>query len=127
MGMIKTGQGGRRRAPRLSMHIGGSLVGRMSRRVTLLDLSLTGCLVQCDALLDPGAILDLELSLDGEPFLAKVRVADSSLDGATVPQGPKHFLAGLEFLGLPAREETRLRRFLEDERRRRRSAEASSH
>jgi len=127
MNTMKTGEGSRRRAPRLAIRLEGRLVGRVARPITLLDLSFTGCLVQCEALLDSGAILDLDLELDGEPFLAKVRVVDSSLDGARLPQGSPGFLAGLDFLSLPAREETRLRRFLEEERRRRQSAEAPSH
>lgn len=124
---MKASEGSKRKARRLSIHLEGRLVGRLARPVTLLDVSLTGCLVQCTALLDPGTILDLDLSLGGEPFLAKVRVVDSSLDGANLPEEASHFLAGLEFLSLPAREEARLRHFLEEERRRRQSAEASSH
>lgn len=124
---MKASEGSKRRARRLSIRLEGRLVGRLARPVTLLDVSLTGCLVQCTALLDPGTILDLDLSLGGEPFLAKVTVVDSSLDGANPPDESPHFLAGLEFLSLPAREEARLRHFLEEERRRRQSAEASSH
>jgi hypothetical protein len=90
--------------------------------VTVLDLSATGCLVRCDNLLDAGAILDLQVDLEpggAEPFVAKVRVAGSSLDGAVTDGG--RVLAGLEFVGLPARDDVRLRRFLEEERRRRRA------
>ena len=46
-----------RRAPRLPVDLEGSLRGRVVHPVRLLDLSLTGCLVRCDARLDPGAIL----------------------------------------------------------------------
>jgi hypothetical protein len=111
-----------RRAPRLPIERQGRLSGRASHVVTVLDLSATGCLVRCDSLLDTGAILDLQMDLEAgpsEPFAAKVRVADASLDGSGAEGG--HVLAGLEFLGLPAREDTRLRRFLEQERRRRRA------
>lgn len=109
----------RRRAPRMSTRIEGSLEGRASRDVTVLDLSLTGCLVQCDALLDHGAILDLHLRLDQEPLTAKVRVAESYLDGAAPPDDVQRYLAGFRFLSLSVQEEARLRRFLEEERRRR--------
>lgn len=125
--MIRPSKISKRRAPRLSIHLEGSLSGRVPRRVTVVDVSLTGCLVQCGSLLDPGAILDLKLQLDPDPLAAKVRVADSYLDGAAVPAEPQRYLAGLEFLSLSAREATRLRRFLDEERRRRRSADGPSH
>jgi hypothetical protein len=116
----------RRRVPRLAIERDGSLSGRRPRPVKVLDLSPSGCLVRCDALLDAGAILDLELNLEAEPLRAKVRVTNSCLDGAVSPGQPSRFLAGLEFVGLPAREEAALRRFLDDERRRRRSADAAA-
>ena len=116
----------RRRSPRLPIHLSGSLSGRVPRQVTIVDVSLTGCLVQCGSLLDPGAILDLKFALDPDPLAAKVRVADSYLDGGAPAESPR-YLAGLEFLSLPPREATRLRRFLEEERRRRRSADGPSH
>lgn len=117
--------GARRRAPRLPIRIEGSLRGRTERAVSVIDLSLTGCLVRCGAALDHGAILDLHFQLQEDPFGAKVQVTESSLDGASGGEEPARYLAGLAFLGLPAREEARLRRFLEDERRRR-SADAPS-
>jgi hypothetical protein len=116
----------RRRAPRLPIERDGLLSGRQARPVKVLDLSGSGCLVRCDALLDAGAILDLELRLEKEPLRAKVRVTNACLDGAVVPGEPPRFLAGLEFLSLSAREQAALRRFLEDERRRRRSADAAA-
>jgi hypothetical protein len=117
----------RRRAPRVPIHLEGSLSGRAPRPVTVLDVSMTGCLVQCGSLLDAGAILDLKFALDEGPLAAKVRVAESFVDGTAAPPGPQRFLAGLEFLSLPAREATRLRKFLDEERRRRRSADGPSH
>jgi hypothetical protein len=102
------------------MHIGGTLVGRASRDITIVDLSRGGCLVQCDALLDSGAILDLRFQLGPDPFAAKVRVTDSSRDGAAAGASPR-YLAGLQFLSLPVQQESRLVRFLEEERRRRRA------
>ncbi len=116
----------RRRAPRLPIERDGLLSGRQARPVKVLDLSGSGCLVRGDALLDAGAILDLELRLEQEPLRAKVRVTNSCLDGAVPPGAPPRFLAGLEFLSLSAREQAALRRFLEDERRRRRSADAAA-
>lgn len=112
----------RRRAPRFSIRLEGSLQGRSARGVAVVDLSLTGCLVQCDALLDHGAILDFDLKLGDEPFTAKVSVTEASLDGSSPPGAAPRYLAGLHFLALPALEAERLRRFLEEERRRRRSA-----
>jgi hypothetical protein len=115
---------GRRRTARLPLEREGSLLGRQPRPVKLLDLSASGCLVQCDALLDPGAIFDLELCLEEQPLRAKARVTNSCLDGSAPPAQPPRYLAGLEFLSLAAREQAALRRFLEDERRRRRIADA---
>jgi hypothetical protein len=109
----------RRRAPRLSVDRPGRLSGRLPQAIAVLELSLTGCLVRCGTLLDLGAILDLEIALDDGPLTAKVRVADASVDGAVTGPDRPGCLAGLEFLGLPAREGARLRRFLDEERRRR--------
>jgi hypothetical protein len=115
----------KRRAPRLPTRLEGSLLGRSSREVRVVDLSLTGCLVQCGALLDQGSILDLEIRLP-DPVAAKVRVTSAYLDGAVGPQESPRFLAGLEFIGIPARAQASLRRFLEDERKRRRGADATA-
>ncbi len=115
----------RRRAPRFPISLDGALVGRSRRDVTIVDLSLGGCLVRCDALLDHGAILDLLLQVPDEPLVAKVRVADAYMDGAAAASSALRFLAGLEFVGLPAGEQARLMRFLDQERRRR-SADAAS-
>jgi PilZ domain-containing protein len=123
--MTATKPASRRRAPRLSVDRPGSLKGRLPRAVTVIDLSLTGCLVRCDTLLVHGAILDLDVMLDDGPLPMKVRVVESSLDGAAGPEAGPGCLAGLEFLGLPPREDARLRRFLDEEKRRRRSADAS--
>jgi c-di-GMP-binding flagellar brake protein YcgR len=118
------GNAGRRRSPRIDIKLEGSLCGRKRRPVAVLDLSRTGCLIQCDNLLDPGAVLDLELPLDEQPFTATVRVTEAYVDGTTAPSEAERYLAGLEFIGLPAREEERLRRFLEEARRRRPGADA---
>ena len=91
----------------------------------MIDLSLTGCLVRCGTLLKPGAILDFEMALEDGPLSAKVRVAEASVDGAAAGDEGSGCLAGLAFLGLPPREDARLRRFLDEERRRRRGADAS--
>jgi len=115
----------RRRAPRLSVLRGGTVKGRLPHAITVVDLSLTGCLVRCGTLLKPGAILDFQMALDDGPLSAKVRVAESSVDGAPAVDETSGCLAGLAFLGLPPREDARLRRFLDEERRRRPGADAS--
>lgn len=107
-----------RRAPRLATALEASLSGRGARSVTVVDLSLTGCLVRCDALLDHGAILDLRLRLGNDPLQLKVRVTESYVEGASLSAEMPAYLAGLQFLGLPVTDEARLRRFLEAERRR---------
>ncbi len=115
----------RRRARRLQVRLEGRLLGRQTHAVTVVDISQTGCLVQCPASLDLGAILDLEVELGGEKLSAKVRVAEAALDGDAAAEAKPLFLTGLAFLGLPARAEVQLRRFLEDEARRRRGADAA--
>jgi len=124
--MEKAREGGGRRAPRLAVQLPGALVSRRSRAVTVIDLSLTGCLVRCDAALDTDQVLDLRTELGSAPFTAKVRVTESYLDGSTGSGAPPRYLAGLAFLGLQAQEAARLRRFLDEERRRRRGADTSS-
>jgi PilZ domain len=123
--MTQARDSSKRRAPRLATHLDGSLLGRSARPVRVVDLSLTGCLVQCPARLDHGAILDLEIRLP-DPVAAKVRVASASLDGAVAPEEAPRFLAGLEFLGLAAQAQASLRRFLDAERKRRRDADAAA-
>ena len=124
--MEKAREGRGRRAPRLAVELPGSLVSRRSRAVTVVDLSLTGCLVRCDAALDTDQVLDLHTKLDSAPFSSKVRVTESYLDGSAGSAASPRYLAGLAFLGLQAQEEARLRRFLDEERRRRRGADTPS-
>ena len=113
----------RRRAPRLAMRLAGRLAARAAHPVTLVDVSLTGCLVQCPALLDHGAILDLAIDIGGPPLEVKVKVVEACVDGAS-PESAPRYLAGMEFLGLTPRATERLRRFLDEERRRRQRADA---
>jgi hypothetical protein len=115
----------RRRAPRFATRLPGSLLARAAQEVCVLDVSRTGCLVQCASRLDPGAIFDLRLRLGDDDFAAKVRVADASLDGAA-EGGRESYLAGLEFLGLPVQQEVLLLRFIEAERRKRGADPAAS-
>jgi PilZ domain len=110
---------GRRRAPRRLTDLAGWLEGRSQRAVTVVDLSLTGCLVRGDAALDRGAILDLKLDLHPRPLEIKVCVADSSLEGESLASGRPLYLTGLQFMGLPLGAAARLSRFLATERRRR--------
>jgi hypothetical protein len=91
--------------------------------VAVVDVSLSGCLVKCAAALPRGEILDFRLPLGTSELASKVQVADSSLDGAADPGEPA-YLVGLRFFGLLARDEERLRAFL-DERRRNASAPPS--
>src|SRR4051794_19484692 len=119
--MTATKPASRRRAPRLSVDRPGSLKGRRPRAVTVIDLSLSGCLVRCESLLVHGAILDLDIALEDGALPVRVRVVESSMDGEAGPEGGTGCLAGLEFVGLPPREDARLRRFLDEEKRRRRS------
>src|SRR5260221_9035423 len=116
---------GGRRTPRLDIEIPGFLEARVRIPVTVVDLSLGGCLVRCDRALGSGKVLDLRLDLGGRPFVVKVKAAESSVDGTSLSEPRPRYLAGLEFLSLPADEELRLRSFLDAERRRRQRARPS--
>ncbi len=116
----------RRRSPRLALRVPGQLTGRAARDVTVIDLSLSGCLARCPSSLDTGAILDLRLELPDGPLGVKVRVTEASLDGESQPGEAPFYLTGLQFLGLPAKDAVRLRGLLDAERRRR-SADPSAH
>lgn len=115
----------RRREPRVAVDLGATLVGRKPRRVRVLDLSLVGCLVRADYALDPGSVVDVRIEMADGPLAAKSRVAEASVDGTSLPEG-RVFLAGLEFLGLGARDEQRLRAFVEEASKRRRGADSSA-
>jgi hypothetical protein len=106
-----------RRAPRVPVDLRGSLRHRSSWDVSVLDLSLGGCLLQCPSALDAGAIVDIDVPIGPRRLAAKARVVEASLDGAALPSAMQ-YLVGLEFLGLPVREEADLRVFLDEEARR---------
>ncbi len=108
----------------MRLSVEGALVGRSTRPVQLVDLSQTGCLVQCETLLDGGAIFDLRLDLPSGAFTAKVRVVDASMDGTHSTTERAAFLAGLEFVGLPVAQHARLRAFLDEQRRRPQGADS---
>jgi hypothetical protein len=101
----------------------GTLSGRTRHEVLVLDLSVTGCLARVATAPARGAILDLTVELEGETLAGKVRVTGSYLDGSMAVDAPRRHLCGLEFLALHHAEEARLRRFLDDEKRRRRGAD----
>jgi PilZ domain-containing protein len=107
-----------RRATRVPVDLRGSLRHGTAWDVVVQDLSLTGCLLQCPTGVDGGAIVDLSLDLGTTRLGAKARVVDVSIDGSALPAASR-YLVGLEFLGLPVREEADLRSFLEREARRR--------
>ncbi|HXK10937.1 MAG TPA: PilZ domain-containing protein [Vicinamibacteria bacterium] len=113
-----------RRGRRLAVDLPGTLGGRPARAVRVVDLSLVGCLVRLEAPLDEGVVVDLGIDLPGGPVRMKARVAESSVDGDSLPGPSRRFLAGLEFLALAAADEPRLRAFLEAEAKRRRGAHA---
>src|SRR5258708_40074876 len=86
------------RSPRLSIELEATLSGRSSRPVTVIDLSLSGCLVQCDALLERGTVLDLSMQIHATPFAAKVQVAEACVDGDSLTAQAPGFLAVHRFL-----------------------------
>jgi len=122
-GMGKGGenQGGReaRRERRVPVDLAARLGGRRARSARVVDLSLVGCLARLEASLDEGAVVDLSVQLPDGPLRTKARVAEASVDGASLPRPSRTFLAGFEFLALSAADELRLRAFLEAEANRR--------
>jgi hypothetical protein len=115
-----------RREPRVTVDLRATLGGRLRREVRVVDLSLVGCLIRTDAVLDRGTVVDIRIELADGVLPAKTRVAESSLDGASLSDGGALFLAGLEFLGLAARDEQRLRAYVEATARRRRGESTSA-
>ena len=105
-----------RRERRVNVDLAARVGGRAPREARVVDASLVGCLIRSDVDLDAGAVVDILLELPDGPVKAKARVAQSSLDGQSMP-GPSRYLAGLHFLGLSAADEPRLRSFLESQSR----------
>ncbi len=99
-----------------------TLGGRAPRVARVVDLSSLGCLLRSEAALARGAVVDLRLQMPDGVLRAKARVAEASIDGDSLPESRQSFLAGLEFLGLAAADEVRLRSFVDAECRRRRGA-----
>ncbi len=66
--------------------------------------------------------MDLDVEMPDGTLRTKARVAEASIDGDSLPEAQHRFLAGLEFLGLAAADELRLRSFISAESRRRRGA-----
>jgi len=107
-----------RRAPRLSTRLKGRLLGRTALDVEIIDLSLSGCLMRCETRFDRGMFLDLELTLGDEALESKARVVDCSSDGEVGPGAGPLYLVGLTFVTFPPNGEYRLRRFLDDQKKR---------
>jgi hypothetical protein len=111
-----------RRQRRVAVDLPASVGGRSCRAARAVDVSMVGCLLRCETGLDSGAVVDLQLDLPDGPLRTKARVAQSSVDGHSLP-GPARYLTGLEFLGLAAADEPRLLSFIEAESRRSAGAE----
>jgi c-di-GMP-binding flagellar brake protein YcgR len=101
--------GSRRRARRVAVTLAGTLVGKPSRPVTVVDLSLTGCLLRTDAALHRGSIHDLEFPLRDAAIKTKARVTEMSKDGAAQAAA---YLIGVQFLEMNAKHEAALRAYL---------------
>lgn len=87
--------------------------------MTLVDLSITGCLVRMEEPLDNGSIHDLEVRLPDGGLQTKARVTEASRDGLAGGAGDAaRFLVGFDFLQVSARDQASLRGFLESEARR---------
>jgi hypothetical protein len=105
-----------RKTARIPVQLSGRVIARSDWTVGIVDLSVSGCLVLSPAALDGGAIIDVHVEIPGQKLSLKGRVIHSSLDGASLER--RRYLVGLEFMGLPAREEKDLRVYLEGESRR---------
>jgi hypothetical protein len=121
-GAVKRDGRDERRGRRVEVDLPATLGGRRPRPARLADLSLVGCLARTEVSLDTGAVVDLRFELPDGTLRTKARVAQASIDGDSLPGPGKRFLAGLEFLGLAAADELRLRAVLEAEARRRSGA-----
>jgi hypothetical protein len=117
------GVGGRddRRGRRVVVDLAASVGGRAPHEARVLDVSLVGCLIRIDTDLGGGAVVDLVIEIPDAPVRTKAHVAQSSVDGHSL-SGPPRYLAGLEFIGLGAADEARLRSFIDAEARRRAGA-----
>jgi hypothetical protein len=85
------------------------LLGLLGRdlSVRLLDISLSGCLLECSAAVPAGTLATLSVAFDGGRYRDHVRIARCQrVNGA----GSKHHL-GVEFLWLSAPAPQSLRRF----------------
>jgi hypothetical protein len=106
----------------VSVDLRATLTGRRPRFARVVDISALGCLLRTDLGLDPGAVVDVRIELPDGPLPAKARVAEASVDGASLPE--RLYLVGLEFLGAGAGDDQRLRAFVEKASKRRRGANA---
>jgi PilZ domain len=85
------------------------LLGLLGRDVSvrLLDISLSGCLLECSAAVPAGTLATLSVTFDGGRYVDHVRIARCQrVNGA----GSTHYI-GVEFLSLSAPTLQSLRRF----------------
>jgi c-di-GMP-binding flagellar brake protein YcgR len=101
-----------RREPRVTTRLSGEILGRSAQAVSVFDLSRSGCLVGTDKCLAADAVIDVRFQLEDGDLLAKARVVESSIDGATLQDGRTSYLSGLRFLDLKPHDEQRLLRYL---------------
>jgi c-di-GMP-binding flagellar brake protein YcgR len=101
-----------RRAPRVTTRLSGEILGRSTQVVSVFDLSRSGCLVRTEKRLAADAVIDLRFQLEDGELLAKARVVESSIDGASLQDGRTSYLSGLRFLDLKPYDEQRLLRYL---------------
>ena len=106
----------------MAVDLAAMLGGRCARTARVVDLSLVGCLIRSEAPLDAGAVVDVRVEMPDGLLQAKARVAESLLDGASLPGERPRFLSGLEFMGIAAADEVRLRAFVAAEAKRGRGA-----
>jgi hypothetical protein len=97
----------RRRAPRHQIDGGELATLPVSTSVRILDISLSGVLVESRHSAKPGARGRLRLNLGGQPFLAEVEVR------RVVDGGPNAHRIGAMFVDLSSEHRQMIRRFTE--------------
>lgn len=80
---------------------------RRDMAVTLVEISRSGCLLECSQAVDVGTLGMLHLELDGRPYGDPVRVAHCH----AIPGAGDRFHVGAEFVWLDAPGDNSLRSF----------------
>ena len=95
----------RRRTPRYDIDAGELAVLPAATSVQILDISLSGVLIQSVHAARVGSRGRLRLSLGGQPFSAEIEVR------RTIPAGPNCHRMGVKFVDVTPEQERMIERF----------------